>query len=271
MMGRDHALSGVMVGLGTATLARAFGEPLGIVHTLVLVAVTAGAALWPDLDHPSATAARAFGPVSRLMAVGLDRAGALIYAITSTRRDQPTEDGHRTITHTLVFALISGAVTAGICTAWPTWGTLAVMWVMLSLALRGMLGRWTRSTDWLTVSFTAAALTGAAWLATDGGIPAGLLGLCVALGSYTHCLGDSCTMYGCPWLWPVPIRGRVWYRIGTPRWMRFRTGTEETDGEDYLRAAMWVTVVVLAVAQVPGGWSWLGDATSRAWEWATAG
>lgn len=45
-----------------------------------------------------------------------------------------------------------------------------------------------------------------------------------ALGCWTHCLGDSLTEMGCPWLWPVPIAGETWYEIRTPRIIRFKTG-----------------------------------------------
>jgi membrane-bound metal-dependent hydrolase YbcI (DUF457 family) len=52
-----------------------------------------------------------------------------------------------------------------------------------------------------------------------------ILGGAIALGCWTHCLGDSLTVSGCPWLWPLPIAGRTWYDIGTPRWIRFHTGS----------------------------------------------
>jgi hypothetical protein len=40
---------------------------------------------------------------------------------------------------------------------------------------------------------------------------------------FVHCLGDSLTRSGCPWMWPLPIGGETWYEIRLPRPLRFRT------------------------------------------------
>lgn len=268
MLGRDHAVSGVMVGLACITGAEVLGVPINTTGTLVFTAAVAGAALLPDIDHPHATAARAFGPVSLALARGLDRLGAVVHARTSTEWDRPTRDGHRTITHTAIFALAAGVGAFVLADLAPPWGGLAVLWVLLSLGLRGLVGGWTRDVGWWGTAVTAAALTGVAWTLDRFAQPClspALLGVAVAVGSWTHCLGDSCTLHGCPWLWPVRIRGRAWYLIGTPRWMRFRTGTDEVDGEDYLRVLMWVVIGALLVGRVPGAWPWVGERVAALW------
>ncbi|MGI0070155.1 MAG: metal-dependent hydrolase, partial [Nitrosopumilaceae archaeon] len=50
-----------------------------------------------------------------------------------------------------------------------------------------------------------------------------IFGGAAALGCWTHCLGDSLTEMGCPWLWPLPIAGETWYEIRTPSLIRFHT------------------------------------------------
>jgi hypothetical protein len=52
----------------------------------------------------------------------------------------------------------------------------------------------------------------------------GWIGVAVGLGMFVHCLGDSLTRSGCPWLWPLPIRGETWYELRLPKLFRFRTG-----------------------------------------------
>lgn len=265
MMGRDHALSGALVGSAVATVVTATSYPVTLPMALMVIAVTAGYALWPDIDHPSATAARAFGPVSMVLAAGLNLLGEALFSLTASRYDKPRSDGHRTITHTLAFAVVSGVGASALATLWPRWGTFGVLFVGLSLALRGLVGTWARRSGWLVLSATAAALSFVAMVAEPGGIPPVLLGAAVALGSFTHCLGDSCTLAGCPWLWPIPIAGQVWYPIGTPEFLRFRTGTEEHDGEDWLRGLMWVGLAALALVHVPGAYPWLGARVSDVW------
>jgi hypothetical protein len=50
------------------------------------------------------------------------------------------------------------------------------------------------------------------------------IGIAVALGCLTHCLGDALTESGCPILFPVPIAGETWYEIKLlPPGFRFHT------------------------------------------------
>jgi membrane-bound metal-dependent hydrolase YbcI (DUF457 family) len=263
-MGRDHALSGALVGSAVTTVAMAF-DSITPLDTVILIAVTAGFALWPDIDHPSATAARAFGPISAALAHGMNLLGEVIFEATASSHDKSRKDGHRTITHTLAFALLSGVGAALTAATWPRWGTFSVLFVGLSFALRGLAGDWARRNGWLTLSATAAVLSFTVMAIEPAGVAPALLGVAVALGSFTHCLGDSCTLAGCPWLWPIPINGQVWYPIGTPEFLRFRTGTEEVDGEEILRAMMWVGLILLVPANIPGAYPWLGERISAIW------
>lgn len=249
MMAREHSESGIVMGLAAADIT---GAPLPL--ALVLTVLTAGAALLPDIDHPSATAARAFGPISRFAAAGIDVAGLALWHATASPADllDPPRDGHRTATHTVAFAALAGALFAGLALL-GRWPTLIGLFVLFCLAVRGLTHR---KAGAIHVSLLGAALTAAAYFAVPGVDPL-LIGECVALGCWTHCLGDSLTLYGCPWLWPIPLAGRRWYLIGTPRWMRFRTGTQETDGEDWLRRLMHVAVIALAIGLLPGAYPWL--------------
>ena len=60
MMGRTHALSGLVAGVAIGQ----FGWHLDLAHLAVGAAVTAGAAVLPDIDHPDASVAESFGFVT---------------------------------------------------------------------------------------------------------------------------------------------------------------------------------------------------------------
>jgi LexA-binding, inner membrane-associated putative hydrolase len=60
MMGRTHALSGLVAGVAIGQ----FGWHLDLAHLAVGAAVTAGAAVLPDIDHPDASCAESFGFVT---------------------------------------------------------------------------------------------------------------------------------------------------------------------------------------------------------------
>lgn len=260
MMGRDHALSGTFVGALVVTTATWLGEPIPAPVAAVLIVMITGYAFWPDVDHPSATVARySFWPLSMMLSVTLNALAEVVFEATKTRHDEPRSDGHRLLTHTIVFALLSGAGAAVCATAWPRWGTFGVLFIGVSLALRGMAGDWAKKSGWLVTSGAAAGLSFLAIVLAPAGVAPVLLGAGVAIGSFTHCLGDSCTLAGCPWLWPITIKGQRWYPIGTPEFLRFRTGTREHDGEDWLRVLMWIGIGALALAHVPGFYPWVGD------------
>jgi membrane-bound metal-dependent hydrolase YbcI (DUF457 family) len=276
LMALGHAKTGVVVGLVAADLAHT-----SIIAGLALTMLTAGAALLPDLDHPSATAARAFGPVTELIAGLLDRAGVWIYNATATRYDRRVRDGHRTITHTAIFALLAGTGVGALDAAVGRWALLGTLFVLASLAVRGLTAsprrdprahrvlhrvrvisralHWSARTrkrahrfhaNALSVSAYAIVFTAACYFAVPQIDPL-LLGECVALGCWTHCLGDSCTLAGCPWLWPLRIKGRHWYPIGTPQFLRFRTGGNNDGGvSGEYRFGVALNLAIIAAAAV---------------------
>lgn len=226
MMGRTHALTGVLAGL-------LVGRVIGL-DTLPEIgpfaATVAGYALLPDLDHPKASATRLLGPITGLLSRILRGASAWLYARTKGPRDEPTGT-HRHLTHTLVFALLLG----GICALSTAYGGA---WAVAGWLIFGLL----LATDRLGKLALAAFGVGAAtWLPAtlQGDKPvqqallgalaesSGWLGLAVALGCFVHCLGDAMTESGCPFLWliwPWPIAGETWYEIRPPKFLRFRTG-----------------------------------------------
>ncbi|TDB73790.1 hydrolase, partial [Micromonospora sp. KC721] len=80
VMGRSHALSGAVTWLGGCALAAGLGARPAVGTVVVGAAVTAGAALLPDLDHPGSVVARSLGPVTRLIARGTAAGAAALRA-----------------------------------------------------------------------------------------------------------------------------------------------------------------------------------------------
>lgn len=212
MMARSHAASGWCAGLLVAPLLGA-GSPA---QSLLVAATVAGWSLAPDLDHPGAMATRWGGWVTGWLSRGLRALSAFAFEATRTPRDRDSEGTHRHLSHTLLFAAMVGTA-AGVGTAVsPWWGVLVPVGVGTLLAGRS-LGRWV----------LVAGTVPVAWGLLAGGDTLspvrGWIGVAVFLGCVVHILGDSATRAGVPFLWPIPIRGQRWYRIGTPRGWRFKT------------------------------------------------
>lgn len=234
MMAPGHAMGGAAVwltGWSWTTVADLTDPGLDVLTIGTLVC--AGAALLPDLDHPKARLAQSGGWASKALAVLIGWIGARIHAATKLAADRPDLDGHRTITHTAVFAVFLGALTAGIVGASDDLGgwlatvtgkpiaplgkvlTAVVVFGFVQLGaatLRSNFGgrrRKVRLWDRLRVHKSTAVGLAAAVFAYAM-VPADVwwLGLAVGIGAFAHCLGDMLTVGGCPILWPIPIRTR---------------------------------------------------------------
>lgn len=241
MMGPGHALTGAAGGLVAALLADELaGAPLGTAGAVLLAGLGAGAALLPDLDHERATVSTSFGPFTRVLARGLNRASARVYDRTATVRDEDRDGGHRGLTHTWPFALGLGAAGAGAVALWGRPVVLGVVFVLLSLALRGLFAGLAARFGWLGTTGIAALLT---WWGGDA-LPDttawAWIGGVLALGCLIHDWGDSLTLMGCPWLWPIVLDGQRWYPIGAPGVLRFPAG-----GDVERRVVMPVLVIAV--------------------------
>jgi membrane-bound metal-dependent hydrolase YbcI (DUF457 family) len=222
MLGRSHAIGGALVGI-TA------GQAVGL-HSIPALApfalTTAGYALASDLDHPRASATTLLGPVTGAISWGLRKTSAFCYHHTLGPKDDSEDAGtHRHLTHTLVFCLVLGALAE--VSALFGGGGAVLGWVLFGALMAGdRLGR----IAWLAFAAGVIAwISGAASLSIPAFL-AGLeesspwLGLAVFLGCFMHVLCDAVTRSGVPILWPIPIHGQHWYRLGPPKPLRLYTG-----------------------------------------------
>jgi membrane-bound metal-dependent hydrolase YbcI (DUF457 family) len=215
MMGSSHAATGLLVGLATAPILGLTSTP----EVLLYAATTAGYALAPDLDHPGARASRILGPVTGWLSYGLRCLSAWTYAKTAGPQDERCNGTHRHLTHTVAFAVVLGLLVAlGSWRVGP--------WFVLGTVLFGVLLADNALGDWLlwVVGGVAVWLIAASDVVTALDHIGAWAGIAVALGCITHDLGDALTLSGCPFLWPIPIRGETWWEIRPPEALRFRTG-----------------------------------------------
>lgn len=193
MMGRQHALSGVLAATGTAYAIKAD------VPTFVLLCTTLpGTALLPDIDHPDSTVSNVYGPITRTFARVLK---------------------HRRQTHSLFGVLVlSTAVYAAAKYAYEPlfspewWVSRTVLFAVLTLIFASTL-RLFKIEGWLDdfvpIPFSAMITFGEPVL-IDLGIhpfPMRDLPYVVALGMLVHILGDWITKQPIPIFWPVSSKG----------------------------------------------------------------
>lgn len=196
MMGRQHALSGVLVAAGTAHVLKCD------VPTFVLLCTTLpGTALLPDIDHPDSTVSGTYGPITGLVSKVLDHRkqthsvpGILAFS-TFVYTAVHFAGTWRTYEDVTVKSMISRAVLAVV---------LILIWSssIRLFKIRGKLD------DFAPIPFACMITFGEPVLRTLGlSFPFHYLPYLIALGMLVHVVGDLLTHQPIPILWPISPRG----------------------------------------------------------------
>ena len=212
MMGRTHALSGLVTGVAIGQ----FWWHLDPAHVAVGAAVTAGAAVLPDIDHPDASVAECFGFVTKGFAWLIGRVSG----------------GHRHGTHSLAGL---AAFTAAAYVAERHLHTPAGK-VGLGLLLVLVLASGLRALK-IGGHFGDLLAIGAAVAMLRSGFGVAMVPWAIAAGTATHLAGDMLTNEGIPIAWPL---SRVHFRL-LPEPLAFTTGT---------RPERWVVAPLMLAALV---------------------
>lgn len=277
MMGKSHAMSGSAVALSGAALAIgpiAIGQQ-DLAVVMLYTSVFIGGTLWCDWDSNSATVVRSFGIFGKGFHELINAIGLLIYNLTKTKYDEKKENGHRTFFHTPVAAILTGLIIsllASLPGKIPLWGhnytlgqifSLIIMWMFLHVGLTGI---FEKSIKKARKMMGVYIIMGVSLLATFG-VSRFLpeqetywwLGFAAAGGMIVHMLGDMITKMGVPLLWPLKIRGKRWYDVTLPTFMRIKAGGS-FENIVLFPLFSFVTYAALIVCLVPG----LAD-TVRGW------
>jgi membrane-bound metal-dependent hydrolase YbcI (DUF457 family) len=202
MMGNTHSLSAAGAFLAAAFPVSHYVHHLTPLTAAVGTIVAAGAGLLPDLDHPSATPARAFGPISQ----------------TAARIIARISGGHRHGTHSILGLSICGALAAAAYL--NAWTLAATIWLCMGLGVRAL---WKRpknrpngKLDWRDIAGLVHAAVAAyvAYRLTHAGLDLSVVPFAVALGYLVHLLGDGATETGVNWWYPDRQRYR-WASVDT--------------------------------------------------------
>ncbi|MFE3452095.1 metal-dependent hydrolase [Nonomuraea sp. NPDC059194] len=218
MMGHTHALTGAAAWLGLApalAVLPLLNESSRFIETGIMAGalspaeilagalVCAGAAMLPDLDHPSATIAQTFGPMTWLLSKAVSWLSG----------------GHRGATHSLVFAVAMGFGAHWLAGSQPIGRDVMVV-LLIGLALRaigiGIPGNKLGSAM-VNVGLTAGLFV----VFRSLGVGYAWLGVAVALGCLIHVVGDCMTERGCPVLWPMAYKFMLPWKIGIKTGKKF--------------------------------------------------
>lgn len=232
MMGKSHALCGLTVGVLAAGALDHAPWPV----RLMLIPVCGGAALLPDLDHPSGTAARSLGPITKFLTRFINALSLQVYHATRAPGDSADRrDGHRLVTHTIPGCLAVGipgvlvhVIGQDLALAFldPAWAA-RIPGIFTALTLGICLGLLARTSRSLGALFTVLGTGISYWVVIAYPGWWGVWPAALVLGCLTHLVGDIVTVSGIPICWPLTLPGprgpRRWAMISVPG--SFSTGT----------------------------------------------
>lgn len=212
-MGPTHSVSALAAGLATTIIL----DTTGIYNftpatALIFASITAGAGLLPDLDHPQATLARTWGPVSKIMAQITNSISAGFANMTAGPKDRHVENGHRKLTHTALFSLIiAPAIVLALISFGGFWAQMAVVYFFVTLALQGLFRDYIKSLGPILANLLSIGITYGLAQAAPETLHPTLLAFAVAVGCVAHIAGDAPTHSGVPFFAPF-------IRVGGKRW-----------------------------------------------------
>jgi len=261
VMGPTHAMSGAAAALaGIAIYTNTVG-PVEPTLAATFTIMAAGAALAPDIDSGGSTVVRSFGIFGNLAHHVANSASVAVYNLTSTRKDGTISNGHRTLFHTTVMAIIMGGLVAlatastktvdlwGENYSWGQINAVILMSVFLNLGLAGLLEKRIKRArkqfgPYLLMLGSIAGAVIMAYIMPPADGSYAFLGFAVGFGWYMHLLGDAITKMGVPMAWPIKIAGRRWYDIATPSFMRITAG-EKFEMKILLPIITGITILLL--------------------------
>ena len=244
MMGPTHSASAFAAGLTTTiALAAANIYDFTPATALIFAGITAGAGLLPDLDHPQATLARTWGPVSKIMAQITNSISAGFANFTAGPKDKHVSNGHRKLTHTALFSLfIAPAIVLAIISFGGFWAQMAVVYFFVTLALQGLFRDYIKSLGPILANVLAVAITYGLAQATPETLHPTLLAFAVAVGCVAHIAGDAPTHSGVPFFAPF-------IRVGGKRWndVHLLPKGMTVSASGWANTALFVISIVLSV------------------------
>lgn len=242
VMGPTHAMSGAAFWL----VASAFGSTLAALNTsslpvvLLGTIVCAGASLAPDIDSHSSTVVNSLGIFGKPLHKVVNGVSLAVHETTRTKYDKPRDNGHRTLFHTAAIAILMGALVSlgsslpgevGILGKDFPIGQLISILVLgffLNLGLAGIFEKQVKKARKTYGPYVLWAISTAGAFGIAALLPEGekfsWLGIAVGVGWVMHILGDAITKLGSPFFWPLKIRGKRWYDVALPSFMRIKAG-----------------------------------------------
>lgn len=247
-MGYTHTLSALAAFFLIVAFVPAFNNFLNFENIWILILAcltTVGASTIPDLDNSKSTIKSNLGVIGDVLSSAFRGFSVIIQSVIKTKKDDPTPDPHRGFWHTIVGSVLFGLfikfitgikgsieipILGEVSFGYVIGFILTVILIQLFLVtiidkLLKNIGQKSlgRGLSFIVSFFITFLLftqiptdTDFLWLVVS-----------VVLGMVIHIIGDTTTTSGTCLLWPIPIRGKMWWNIRLTS-MKAGSDTEKT-------------------------------------------
>lgn len=235
-MGLTHALSAVAIILTIMAIRPEWitivTKGAGTPYLILLLLVVVGGALMPDLDNTDSSAESALGFIGSGISWFMRLTAPIIQGAIHTKYDKDTENAHRGFYHTALAAALFGSLTSFLCSDAidvPVYGpfhlngkiiAIIIAFIGVHIALStlgkpiikkaqsqaGLLG-------FIVPTLLSAVVVSVLWSQLPEETDYTIIGIAFGAGWLIHELGDMCTTAGVPVLFPLPIRGHLWWNV----------------------------------------------------------
>lgn len=238
-MGKTHSLLSIML-LCICMLipVNIFKETIwllkdNILFFIVGVVVLVGGALLPDLDNCQSSAGSTLGFMGSICTVFMQSISTIVWTIAHTKRERKPMTPHRYFWHTLFasigllllfwFGIPTGENTIFKGIKEETFPVFlqnhVILFVLIIIIFMAVLCgsdmimyrliKFFKLPKFLSYIFPVLILI---YVFTIDYTHLRILGICIGLGYLFHCLEDFFADSGVPLLWPIPIKGYMWFR-----------------------------------------------------------
>ncbi len=214
-----------------------------------------------DLDNPhrsfyhTGVSAILVGGLGAGISAVMRATAPIVKNMVHTKYDKDLDNPHRSFYHTGVSAILVGGLGAAACAIPGMTGKICAMvlafigaHVALSTLLKGALkkaaGKSNKIIGALLPLVFSLAVVAALWFTLPKTVPYWEIGVAFGLGWLVHILGDMCTTSGVPILWPVPIRGKMWYDV---RLLKIKAGGAV---ENVLFIPLFTIIIIISVVVI---------------------
>lgn len=266
-MGPTHALSGVaafllLVAFAPSVISEITGDNLFVIIATAILFV--GASLLPDFDSVRATIISVLGFIGKGISTGMRAIAKVVYSITRSKYDKPDADPHRGFWHTIVAGVLSGfgffllvtsfnKVSFEIGSVELSLG-LFILWFLITISIQigfavFLKKQMRRLSDNMFGSLASWALGGvvSAFIVYNIPVDSNFKWVWVAItgGWICHLLGDTFTTAGTPLIFPLRIKGKSWWTVRFPPYMK-------ADGaiEHYVVIPLFIIIIVGCIVKI---------------------